>query len=487
MTKMIYKDFCDHTGLKDSVYESVFLKLFDVFGKLNDIQWLYLTYTDKDTNNSSIINFKKEKSVPLYVIELIKNSFGNYYTLPKSIIVTLNLLYKEIEYNIVCTSEEINIPNELLFLKDGDLFNMFFLTHPVRDIFDEYDKIFLFMNNFKPSIKKVLPALEKKFNSLASKEMIDQTGISQKDIMNNKLLIESLEEQIENYIKQISDIKIERDNLEAKKQEITSSVMNRGELIIEKNNLINEHETLVSLVTEYNIRFEKINKIIEEIDSQINFSLDRGGPEEERTFLRDKKIVFDQDKLSLEKVRQDVLKLIKTTEISIDRLDKSIKVGEQYTENDLNKIDARVIELGNIQDSIYAEMLRDDSKLKTLKATTLNNQLKIEQSKTYADKTIDTIENGSIVSHLETPLHPISVITVYNYLKNYFCYYVTLTANDLIKLFPNENIYFLQAIATRKVLFDIFNLSFDTLFSVFTDSNGVNFEKVKNTILITKE
>jgi hypothetical protein len=94
MTKMIYKDFCDHTGLKDSVYESVFLKLFDVFGKLNDIQWLYLTYTDKDTNNSSIINFKKEKSVPLYVIELIKNSFGNYYTLPKSIIVTLNLLYK---------------------------------------------------------------------------------------------------------------------------------------------------------------------------------------------------------------------------------------------------------------------------------------------------------------------------------------------------------------------------------------------------------
>jgi hypothetical protein len=487
MTKSIYKDFCEHTGLKDSVYESVFFKIFETLGKLNDIQWLYLTYTDKDTDSTSVINFKKEKTVPLYIVELIKNAFGNYYTLPKSVVVTLNILYKDQEYNIICNNEEIVIPDELQFLKTGNLFNMFFLTHPVRDIFEEYDNIFSFMNEFKPVVKRVLPALEKKFDVSTSKEMVDQEIISSKDVMNNKLLVEALEEQIENYMKQISDIKLERDNLEAKRQSAFSSVSNRGELVAEKNKLINEHETLRKMIEEYDDRLEKLDKIIEEIDSQVRYSIDRNGPEEERTFFKDKRIIFDHDRMAIEKTKQDVLRLIKTSEVSIDQLNRELKTGEQLTDQDLKNMEIRVAELNNLQDSTYAELLRDDSKLKSLKASGLNTQLKIEKAKTYADMTIQTIETGSIVSQLAAPMQPVSVTTVYNYLRNYFCYYVTLISNEISKEAVNENIYFIQAIATRKVLFDIFGLSFNTFFSVFSPVEYFKLDNVKNTILITKE
>jgi hypothetical protein len=75
--------------------------------------------------------------------------------------VTIGLLYEEKEYNVICNSNGTSIPVEVDFLKD--FFNMFFMTHPVRDIFEEFESIFGFMNKFKSSIKSVHPALEKRF------------------------------------------------------------------------------------------------------------------------------------------------------------------------------------------------------------------------------------------------------------------------------------------------------------------------------------
>lgn len=489
MKKNIYKDFCEHTGLKDSVYESIFSKISETLNRLNDIQWLYLTYTDKDSDSAStsVINFKKEQTVPLYIIELIKNAFGNYYTLPKSVVVTLGLLYKDQEYNIICNNEETIVPDELQFLKFGSIFNTFFITHPVRDIFEEYDNIFSFINEFKPAVKRVFPALEKKFDINSSKEFVEQENLTSKDIANSQLLIEALEEQISNYMNKMEKIKTEKENIKNKKQASFSSVSNRGELLAEKNRLINEHEMLRVTIDDYNIRLEKLDKIITDIDSELAWALDRNGSEEDTGFLKDKRIVFEHDRTSLEKTKQDILKLIKTSEISIDTLDKEIKSGEQLTEDDLIDMDSQIKLLDNQQDSLYAELLRDDAKLKSLKSQSLNKQLKIEQAQTYADMTIQTIENGTIINHLSTPLQPISVTTVSNYLRNYFCYYVTLLSNEISKTAVNENIYFIQAIAARKVLFDIFGLSLNTLFSVFTPIDYFKIDEVKNTILITKE
>jgi chromosome segregation ATPase len=330
----------------------------------------------------------------------------------------------------------------------------------------------------------VFPALEKKFDINSSKEFVDQENITTKDISNSKLLIEALEEQVSNYMNQMEQIKIEKENIKNKKQASFSSVENRGELIAEKNRLINEHEMLRVTIDDYNNRLEKLDKIITDIDSELAWALDRSGSEEDTSFLKDKRIVFEHDRTSLEKTKQDILKLIKTSEISIDTIDKEIKSGEKLTEDDLIDMDNQIKLLDNKQDSLYAELLRDDSKLKSLKSQSLNKQLKIEQAQTYADMTIQTIENGSIINHLSTPLQPISVTTVSNYLRYYFCYHVTLLANELINKNPNENIYIIQALASKLILLDLFDVTLNTVFSVFPI---LEHDKIKNTLIITKE
>ena len=68
----IYKDFCDHTGLKDSMYETIFNRIEETLQKLNDIKWLYFSYSGREADTSTSINFEKESTIPLFAIELIK-------------------------------------------------------------------------------------------------------------------------------------------------------------------------------------------------------------------------------------------------------------------------------------------------------------------------------------------------------------------------------------------------------------------------------
>lgn len=479
----IYKDFIDHTNLTDPMYETVFIRVQELLSRINNIKWLYLSYTDKESGSSSVVNFNSDTTVPLYIIELLKNAFGDYYTLPKLVVVTIGVMFNNIEYTIVCSNEETSIPDELLFLKDGDIFNLFFLTHPVRDIFTEYDHIFNFVTKFKTNISTIHPALEKKFNIKSSQQIVDTQGINNNELMADKILIEQLEEKMRKILLENSNLKIEQENIQNEKKDIFSLANNRDTILQDKEKIENEYSAIMNTKEEYDNRVERLNTIIQEIDSSLSCALDKNGDPEEIRYLQDKKLIFDHDRTSAEKAIQDLSMLLRTALTNLEIINNNMKRIDSLTTLDVEVIDKRLAEIDALQSSTITEMLTTENKLKNLKSKYEQEQLTLAHSQDYTDVTIQSLENNSIVSHLSSPLQPASVIVASNYLRYYFCYYVTASTNDLIKINPNENIYTLQALATRICLMNLFGTSFNTLFSVFP----IEHENIKKLIIITKE
>jgi len=479
--KNIYKDFRDYTGLSDSVYETIFSRIEENLYKLNDLKWLYFIYNDKDADTTSMINFSKDETIPLYVVELIKNAFGNYYTLPKSVVVTIGMSYKDAEHLVICNSEGTTIPDEINFIKD--YFHLFFMTHPVRDIFFEYDSIFSFIDKFKNPVKGIFPALEKKFGTKISKFEVESQGINQKNIMTEKLLIDSLEEKISQVLTRIEHIKMERENLQNNKSEMFEKVNNRESLMQEREKFAIENQMLSESKKTYEDRLLQLNNIIKDIDAELSFMVDRGGNDEDLRYLHDKKIVFDHDRTSVEKTLKDISLLVRTSGSNIEILSKEIQRIDSYKDTDLSSIDTRINQLNAEQDILFKEMLNHETKLKGIKSKNLDKQLKFEQSHSYADATISNIENNTIVTHLSSSLQPLPVTIIANYLRYFFGYHTTNLASNLMEQFPNNNIYVIQALASRQVLTDYFGLYFNNFFSVFPIENP----RIENTLLIVKE
>lgn len=477
----IYKDFREHTGLSDVVYETIFEKIEENLYRVNDVAWLYFTYSDKESKTSSTTNFSKDTTIPLYVVELIKNAFGNYYTLPKSVVVTIGLSYKNKDYMIICNSEETSIPDEIFFIKE--YFILFFMTHPVRDVFEEYESIFSFIGKFKTSVKKVFPALEKKFEMDSSQTEFSFQNISQKEIVSEKLLIDSLEEKMNQTLTKIEHIKTERENLKNEKEAVLNSVNNRDSFLQERSKLAIEYQMLNESLISYEERLNSLNTIIKEIDSELSFIVDRGGVESDKVYLQDKKIIFEHDKSSVEKTFKDISILAKDTKTNLEILNTEIRKIETYKDTDISGIEKRINELNSDQDNLFKELLGYETKLKSSKSQSLDKQLKFEQSQTYVDSTINNIESSSIINHLSASLQPFPVNVISNYLRYYFGYYTTLVSSNLLKKFPNDNIYAVQALATRIVLVEYFGLIFNNFFSVFPIENS----KIKNVLLIIKE
>jgi hypothetical protein len=164
-------------------------------------------------------------------------------------------------------------------------------------------------------------------------------------------------------------------------------------------------------------------------------------------------------------------------------LGKELQRIEMYKDTDISSIENRIVELNAEQDRLFKELLGFESKLKNLKSKSLDKQLKFEQSQTYVDATINNIESNTIVNHLSSSLQPLPVTVISNYLRYFFGYYTTIVSTDLMKMFPNNNIYVVQALATRIVLVDYFGLLLNNFFSVFPIDNP----RIKNVLLITKE
>ena len=495
-TEKIYRDFSEHTGLIDDTYKNIFSKIEDSISKISDISFRYFKYSDTYNDTSTLVQFEKDKEVPLYVIEIIKNCFGNYYTLPNYITIEISVIYKGDEYFIVSTSEGSIIPEPLLFLKTDNLFNIFFITQPIVDIFNEYDNVFKFVDNFKTPIRQIYNPLQKKFEINKAKEDVVVEGITKNDVMNSRLLIDSYQTQMQEYLNQINNIRIERDNLVTNRSNIVNGAANRDNTLKEKERIMVEISTINTSLEELTIKLSKTSAILNEIQSHIDFAIDDKNRilatndstaimdfENNINYLKDKKTVFEDDKQSTELTIKKSEDVLRTLNGSIVTINDQLRKIEGYTMDDVAAIDSKIKELQFNQDTIYNQLLVTENEVKMIKAEQNNIALKIEQSQSYTESSIQNIEVKSITNHLSYPLLPSSVITITNYLRYYFAYYLTITTEELIKKYDAQNIYVLQAIASKLVLSRYFGVTFNNLFSIFPLNEDLKLAKVLSSIV----
>ena len=489
-TDKIYRDFNDHTGIIDDNYKALFSKIEDSILKINDISFRYFKYSDTYNDTSTIVQFEKEKEVPLYVIEIIKNCFGNYYTLPNYITIEISVYYKGDEYFIVSTSEGTVIPDQLLFLKTDKLFNLFFITNHVVDVFSEYDNIFKFIDNFKTPIKQIYNPLQKKFEINKAKEDVVVNGLSNKDVVSARVLLDTYQTNMQEYLRLINDIRLEREELTTKRLDIVNGATNRDQTLKEKERIMIEISTINTSLEEFSIKATKTNDIIREIQSHIDYAFNEKDVivasgnstaitdyENNLNYLKDKKVIFEYEKQSVDltiKKSEDVLRTLNQT---IAVINDQLRKIEGYTVEDVTGIDIKIKELENKQDEYYQLLLVTENKVKMIKMEQNSIALKVEQSQSYTDSSIQNIETKSITNHLSYPLLPTPVITVSNYLRYYYAYYLTLTTEELMKKHADQNVYVLQAIASKLVLIKYFGITFNNLFSIFNVSEDIVVSK----------
>lgn len=357
------------------------------------------------------------------------------------------------------------------------------MTHPVRDIFEEQENVFKFLNKYKSTQREVFPALAKRFELKNSKNATESLDINSKQLMEEKLLIKTLEDKVSHLISELDKVKVERENLESVKNDIFNGVKNRDSLLAEKEKYSNEYKMLVDTKEYYETRLEQLNTIIETIDAELHYLLDRGGDSDSIRQLQDKKTIFDYERTSIEKNLKNISLISRQTSDSINIINKEIERIEKYDENDVKDLINKIEEMAQKQDYKYKELVESESKLKGLKVKNNNKQLQFEQSHTYIDSSIQNIESGSIINYLTSNTQPAAISAVMRYIRDYFCYYTTLVSGNIMKALPNQNIYITQAIATRLVLMDYFGINFNNLFSVFDFDHA----SLKNLILITKD
>jgi len=480
----IYKDFCTHTSLSDQVYENVFKKIWGVLGSINQIKWLYLTHKNKIDNTTETFNFSTSETIPVYVLDLIKNAFGDYYTLPRSVVVIIALQYNNVEYQIVSTSYGTEIPEEIKFIKEYDLFNFFCIINPVADLFSEFDVVFDFTKNFKPSLDGIFPALEKKFKLKDIHKEASEGGLTNKEIATTEFTIEELQKRIKDILSEIERIRRERDILSSNLNNINVGVSSRSSLLDEKQKLTIEYRNLKDSIRNYENRKLEFINILGSIDSEIRFSLDR--PQNTKydiEYLKSKKKIFEGEKTSMDQSILDTSKFLHGLSLKLDSISSELNKIEGYDVADINNITISLRTFNQEQDKLCSILVSLENELKVKQKTLMDKNINSEKYKTYTDLTISNVENNSIVSHLSSAVQPTSITTVVNYLRYYFCYHATLFADGMLTKYPDINTYVIQALASKLVLAKQFGIKFKNIFSTIQ----FNDDDVERVILVVKE
>ena len=479
----IYTDFCNHIGIKDTAYEAVFNRFNLIINRMNETKWLYVIYNDKDSDQTVNFDIEHNPTVPLYVLDLIKNCFGNYYTLPNSVIVTIGVSFQNINYEIIYTATETKIPPEISHIMEDDLIKLFTLTSPVRDIFSEFDNLFSFFSKFRVPVKAIFPTLEKKFELKNIKNDVIEGNLSAQEMMQDKNKTEILKIKRQSILKKVDEVRFERDNLISSKENIYNDVNARDNLLTERQKLIDENSAFIGLKEEYEQKLDKFKNILSGIDSELAYKIDNKINDEDTEYLRDKKLVFEREYLSIDKSLSDVLNYLKGASEGLKAIEIEIEKIENYKPVDVTAAERRIKELNLEQDSLYTELLITEQDLKTLNTKNLNESLRIEKAQYTEDETISNIENKALLTHLSSSLQPPSVVTVVNYLRYYFAYQTTLIASVISKENTDGNIYTIQAIAMRIVMAEYFGFKFNNLFSIY----DFNHKSINHMNLIVKE
>ena len=462
----VYEKFVEHTGLKDSIYKTVFIQIGDVLKHVKDIKWTRLKYNIGTENYTH--SFKSDKEIPLYVVEIMQNLFDSAYSFPESSKIELEVEYKGMVYMIECVKDEVHVPSDISFLNEYSLFKFFLITRNVFDIFGEFDDLFGFVNVFKTRIETVFTPLKNKFENQVAHEEVDKGNISSSNVSSASTLIENLKKSRSELLEKIEKVNDHKSKLVKNKNDILKAVRSKKGFELERKNINNEYGILREDYDAHKKTLYKVIDMVAEIDSQLEGMVHNkdGVDESEKGHLKDKKVIFMKQQKELETTLYNTKSLMDSVTLRLTEINKHIKNVQNYTMNDVDILAQKITEKDKDYKETYISLATIENEIKHQSVKVSSDSAQIEREKNMSKgKGLDQIDTQDIVAHLSNPLHPTSVTTVMNYLRYFFAFYTSKISSELMKMYKDFDAATIQAVACKLVLTKFFGVYYNNIFS----------------------
>lgn len=420
----IYKDFLEHTGLTDSVYKGVFLKVQDTFDRMNALKFLSFYY--RFGKDSLSIDFQTSTDpVPIYVVDIIDNLFSKSYTFPAESECRVKVLFQGAVSEIVSKGNTVEIPVELHFLETMNLFPFFCGIKCKNTYFEEFEHLFKFLEMKQP-LRTVYSPLRQLFEKDVAQKKIDTKEVTASSSVTYSIIVEDLLAQKDQLVKKIDALKAKREELSEKKNKFIALARFKDSYTSEYSSLMEEYKTLQESKAEVESRIKSIADVLVEIDDKLHAG---EGGEEDLTYFKNKKVFLIDKKGLLDSHLQQILSLLNTTKLRIEELKKSFDEFDQLSGVDINTIQDLIQNYNKDLEVMYHDL----NALETSIANAKKQAVDIENQQILASSQVDTTTAHTIPTHLSKPDIPTSVTVVKNYLRYYFVYYSEKLGKEALK------------------------------------------------------
>jgi len=470
----IYEDFLAHTQLEDSIYKTVFIQFDEVLNMISNLKWIHLKYTVGTQTEE--VEFSENKPVPLYIIEIIHNTFYQFFSFPDGCVVELIVEFEGIEYKIYSNNNQTTIPEQLMFIKNLDIFKYFLVTKPVYDIFNEFENLFSFSEQFRTKIESIYGPLKDRFAERETKKEIDIGTISKSSIADSQSLVEVLKKRRKELLNTIAVLVSEIEAVSTDQKKISGVLRVISGLDHDKKIYVAEYNGLKLKLEEETTNFNSVLDIISKIQVELD-GLYSSVPEIQATpefkkeikYLLDKKEVFKKQQDNLMRSTKGIKDLMDSTNIVLNGITDQLRKANAYNVDDINVLEDRLNELNKKKENAQIELLTVENEIKQHVSKTNMDSVKMEKipiRQATSGEALNEVSRREIVSHLNNSLQPNSITTVLNYLRYYFAFHVTRIASELESRTEGIESAMLQAIASRLVLVRCFNMYFNNMFSL---------------------
>jgi len=418
----IYTDFLSHTSLADSTYKSVFVKIQDVFDKLNSLKILSFYYRLNEDHISVDFTTIRD-AVPVYVVDLIDNLFEKSYTFPENSEARLDVLYQGSKTSIIQKNNVVEIPVELKFIETMHLFPFFCILKSQLTLFDEFDRLFKFLE-FKQPLRSVYGPLKQLFERSDNAQRIDSGSLTTTTSVSYAIIAEDLQNKKEALVKELEALKEKRTAVATAKNELLQFARFKDTYNSEYLALNEEHKTLFFAKEELEKKVAAINHVMVEIDDKLanQSTLEAADTE----FYKNKKTYLLEKRGLLDAQIQQTQSLLTTTKVRIEEIKAAFTQAEKFSEFDLKESETTVQRLDREIERYYDEIQSVEISITKAKQAGVASEIAVSSSSLSA---IDTVSLQTIPDHLAKPDLPSSVTVVKNYLKYYFVYH----ADKLVK------------------------------------------------------
>lgn len=471
-----YKQFLDHTKLTDGLYKSVFVQIDNMMDLVANTYFKSITYAIGSSKHT--VDLNSAEQLPSYVVDIIKNLFEQFYTLPKNSSIQLTVVHYDVEYIVEAVGDIITIPDKIMFIRAYDLLPYFIMDSTYYDPYKAFTKLFNFMNILCE--EKAQPIVELHNLFKADNKSTDLFNIG--DGIENTQSIESTIVNLKTVRKDAIDkcaiLKDKRETLYLSKLNIDKVTADRSILIDNKLKLESEYEQILCEESNYNNTINSTHKLADEIEYKLK--VDETLSEEDAQFLREKRAQLLSSLESLTKTQQQLKHnnaeystRIKGVQEEITRCSASYNIPDDAIKCASDLVD------------IAVEINTLESLIVNYEAQIIQLHQQLASSSSPSDSTVNT---DSLFNKLATMGYSKPIVVVMNYLKNWFTYNVDNFTNSIIAdgVYCQYNSYepaYAQIVGIRFVLSTLFRLHFTNFITVF---NFVD-DRYSHNIVITKE